>query len=202
MSQAELNALIVANIQDLDAAAHHLDKVLQHSIADAIDECLGDLIKKAAWHGEPGWNDETAWLAHTAWQRPDQGEDEYSAYFEFDIDDRKLDERDAYRLTQLVGKAHARVGFRWVQQPMKDAIWKKVAGACTSEIQELRGHGFEYRERDGTFFLPIVVDPVELASALADEDVSRALGAFAKAVQIMQASAPVFDRLLSKLVVD
>lgn len=202
MSQAELNALIVANIQDLDGAAHHLDQVLQHSIAEAIDERLEDLIKQAAWHGEPGWNEETAWLAPKAWHRPEQGEDEYSAYFEFDVDNKKLDARDAYRLTQLVGKAHARVGFRWVQQPMKDALWKKVAGTSTTEIQELRGLGFEYRERDGTFFLPVVVDAEKLASALADEDLPAALDAVAKAFDVMQASVRAFDRLLSKLVVE
>lgn len=202
MSQAELNALIVANIQDLDAAAHHLDQELQHLIADAIDERLGDLIKEAAWHGEPGWNDETAWTAPKAWHRPDRGEDEYSAYFEFDVDDRKLGERDAYRLTQLVGKGHARVGFRWAQQPMRNAAWAKIVGESSADIQAVRDYGFQYRERDGTFFLPIVVHPGELASALADEEISRALGSFAKAFEIMQASVPVFDRLMMKLVAE
>ncbi|HEV2081811.1 MAG TPA: hypothetical protein VGR32_05075 [Brevundimonas sp.] len=202
MSQAELNALIVANIQDLDAAAHHLDQVLQHSIAEAIDERLEDLIKQAAWDGAPGWNDGDAWVAPKAWHRPDHGADEYSAYFECDVDDKKLDARDAYQLTQLVGKAHARRGFRWVQQPMGNAAWAKIAGKCLAEIQELRSLGFEYREKDGTFFLPIVVDPDELASALADDDISRALGSVDRGFETMQTAVRVFNRLLTNLVVD
>lgn len=79
---------------------------------------------------------------------------------------------------------------------MKDAIWKKAVGVCISEIQELRSLGFEYRERDGTFFLPIVVDPGELAAALAEEDIPRALGAFANGFEILRSSASSFDGLL------
>lgn len=91
MSQAELNALIVANIQDLDGASHHLEYRLQQEVADAIDERLAVLIKEAGWAGDPGWMDEGAWMAPKSWRLPDEGEDEYAAFFEFDVDDRKLD---------------------------------------------------------------------------------------------------------------
>lgn len=196
MSQAELNALIVANIQDLDGASHHLEYVLQHEVADAIDETLLALLREAGWAGVSDWKEETVWAAPKTWHRPDEGEDDYIAYFEFDVDDKQLDERDAYRLTQLVGKAHARVGFRWVQHGVTNRIWRKAVGARPSEIQELRSLGFEYRERDGTFFLPIILDAGELAAALADEDIPAALGSFARSLAVLQTSVGAFDRLL------
>lgn len=115
MSQAELNALIVANIQDLDGAAYQLDNVLQPEVGEALDELARRFCKDAGWAGEFDYSDSELWVAPSTWVKAQAEGDAYPPQrcgFTHDDDDRG--ELDYFWLTQLVGQGRARLGFAWV----------------------------------------------------------------------------------------
>lgn len=199
MSQAELSALIIANIQDLDGAAHHLEQTLQSEIGEALDEAARRFCSEMRWSGKFSWDDDELWVAPTSWSTEDAGGSSYpSQRFAFTHDSDDLGELDYFWLTQLVGKGRARLGFAWVRSGISRSRWKKALAGRTDLIEEIRRRGFSYDEKQGTFFLPVVIDADRLARAFAEE----ALQPFEAALRKLAEDRDIFERLVAETPVD
>ncbi len=200
MAQPDLNALIVANIVDLDAAAFHLDNRLQHEIGEALDDVSAKRIGELGWEGVTDWNDDAIWAAPKEWRKSDGSPgDEYACQFSFEASSTADGEADYFWLTQLVGMGRATLGFRWARNDISKARWRKAVGQQTDLIGDIRGLGFVYGEKDGSFFLPVVIDPTKLSSALMEESPEQALEQpLADAFSLLVRSKALFDSLLER----
>lgn len=202
MSEPALNALIVSNIKDLDAAAYHLEITLQAEVAAALDAVADRVRGEAGWDGASDWFDDAITIAPKTWRLEGEAEGGHKAQFELDHDDDALGARDYFWLTKLVGHGHARLGFRWSRSNVTKARWKKALAQKSEFIEEARKRGFTYFEKDGSFFLPVVIDVHQLAAAFAEETPEQALAPFENAVRALIEAEPFFDRLLAAVVVD
>lgn len=203
MAQAELNALIVTNLQDLEGAASHLQNVLQVEIGAAIDELIKTLQSDVAWNGECDWNDDGLWVAPKTWLKPEAGiGDDYLCHFSFEHDEDAKNEMDSFWLSQLVGVGQAKLGFRWSRNDVAKGRWRKAVGQQSDLIAQLRDLGFAYVETNGSFFLPVRVDISTLSRAVADEAPEQALQPLRDAFQRLVDAKPVFDALLAAVVVE
>jgi hypothetical protein len=203
MSQAELNALIVANIADLDAAATQLER-LHVEVGAALDDLVTKLSGERGWDRYADWNDVAIWVAPKDWRKPDSAtDDDHKCEFSFDVSDPVQDEADSFWLTQFVGKGHAQLGFRWSRNDVTKAKWRKAVGQHTDLLGSIRSLGFVYGEKDGSFFLPVVIDPTQLSAALAEESPEQALQQpVADAFAILDRSKTLFDSLLKRTIAE
>jgi hypothetical protein len=203
MSQAELNALIVTNIADLDAAARQLGR-LEAEVGDALDELVTRLSRERGWDSYAEWNDDEIWVAPRDWRNPGSSTDEdHKCEFSFDVSDPIQAEADSFWLTQFVGKGYAQLGFRWSRNDITKARWRKAVSQHTDLIADIRGLGFGYGEKDGSFFLPLVIDPTQLSAALAEESPEQALQQpLADAFAVLDRAKSLFDSLLERVSVE
>lgn len=197
MAQADLNSLIVSNLKDLDAVTRHLEDMLHPLVGEAIDEVVERHRTKAHWEGESAWNDDGTWLAPKVWRKPEGSSgDEFFCQFSFEVDSEAEDEKDGYWLSQLLGLGHAKLGFRWVRNDVGKLRWRKSVGANTTLIADLRGLGFNYDEKSGSFFLPVIIEPSAMSDALAQETPQLALQPMKDALDTLVRSQAKFDELL------
>jgi hypothetical protein len=197
MAHADLNALIVANLKDLDAVACHLQQTLQPAVGDAMDEILEEHRIKAGWEGHADWDVDGAWLAPKDWRKKaGSAGDEFLCRFSLEADSEAEDDKDGYWLSQLLGLGHAKLGFRWGRKNVSKVRWRTIVGANTSIIGDLRGEGFSYDENNGSFFLPVILNPSEMSEALAQETAQLALGPLQNALDTLVRAKPKFDELL------
>jgi hypothetical protein len=205
MSDADLHALIVNNLADLDAAVRRVWFTLEPAVAEAIDKIIDESREQAGWDGEVGWQDKGCWLAPSDWKK--SGEvvrgDSHKCRFWLDsgLDDTietigTEKSKDAFWLTRLLGIGDGRLGFRWSRNDVRRLAWRKLVSEETKLISTLRAKGFEYEEGDGSFYLPVKVDQAALAAALAAETPVEALGPLRKALQTLVDAKPDFDALL------
>ena len=205
MSQSDLDALLVANIGDLNAAASHVEHVLQVEVAAAIDDLAKKLRSNLGWEGEEDWSgDWSIWAAPKEWLDTGIGpkDDDYNSQFSFEVDDQKNEASDQFWLAQLVGCGQAQLGFRWSRNNLSPKRWGKALGQKTDLIAKVRGLGFSYRESDGSFFLPIRVDRTELAKAVSEESAVQALQPLRDAYDRLAEAKPVFDELIAAIHID
>jgi len=203
MSEPALNALIVSNIRDLDAAAYHLTNSLQPEIARALDEVADPLRTEAGWDGEADWNNDGIWLAPMDWRSPDgDGPEDHMCTFWLTHDFDELEQQDTFWLTELVGEGRAKLGFCWSRENVNKPRWRKELAKNSALIEEARKLGFSYFEKSGQFFLPVTISAAELARAVAEEAPEQALKPFEDALRKLIAVKPFFDRLLAAVVVD
>ena len=204
MSQPDLDALLVANIGDLNAAASHLEHVLQVEVAAAIDDLINNLRSNLRWDGEEDWSgDCSIWVAPKDWLKADAGPgDDYNCQFSFEVDDEKKEASDPFWLAQIVGCGQAQLGFRWSRNNVPPKRWGKLVGQKTDLIAKLRGLGFSYREADGSFFLFVKVGQTELANAMSEESAVQALRPIRDAFDRLVDAKPVFDELIAAIDID
>lgn len=203
MSQADLNALIVANLRDLEGAASHVANVLQKEIGSAINDVVKRLKADAGWDGEVDWGDDGIWVAPKTWLKDDVNVgDKYLCQFSFEADDEVKDELDFFWLSQLVGAGQARLGFRWSRNHVTKGRWRKAVGQQTNLIAKLRSLGFTYVEASGSFFLPVTVEAAELTKAVADESPDQALQPIRDAFQRLVEASALFDQLIETIVIE
>jgi hypothetical protein len=197
MAQPELDRLIVSNLADLDAAAQHVDNVIQPAIAEALNRILETFLHKGEWVGLADWPDEGIWLASEDWRKPgDHTGDDYLCQFCLEVSLGRGDEKDKFWLTQLLGIGDRTLGLRWTRNDVGKRAWRRVVGQQQQIIAKLRARGFDYQEAEGSFFLPVRVDQSALTQAVGDESPELALAPFTDALQACTNAKPDFDALL------
>lgn len=203
MSQVDLSALIVANLRDLEGAASYVANVLQNEIGSAIDDVVKRQKVDAGWDGEVSWEKNGIWVAPQTWRKDDVSVgDKYLCQFWFSAEDDAKDDLDFFWLSQLVGVAQTRLGFRWSRNNVAKGRWRKAVGQETDLIAKLRSLGFCYEEASGTFFLPVTVAVAELTKAVADESPDQALQPLRDAFQRLVEAKVLFDQLVEAAVIE
>jgi len=202
MSTDELDALIVRNLSDLDAAAKRLDQDIESRIGKVIDRIAEAWAREQGWEGKFDFEPTTLWVAPTEW-RSTEGKAAAEAFLGFfelwtgfgDNFDTKA-ENDYFWLTRLCGAGRGKIGFRWAYGQSLGAAkprWKKFVQPY---VERIRKTAFTYEEGSGLFFMPIRIEVEALAAAIVDDTIEEALQPFCKALNLLLTAKPEFDALL------
>lgn len=197
----ELDAFIVRHIKDFNIAAKRMEFEIAALVAQAINGIAADWAMRQRWDGVFEWHggSDTLWFAPREWKVPGSEDDAYYLWFQLDaaaVDDFKVGmEYDYNWLVRLTGVGTGRLGFhcRVDTSQFGKSNWKRfVAG----RLDWILAGGFAFQEKSGDFFLPVKVDHIELADAIADDDVEAAMEPVRAALALVKELRPEFDRLL------
>lgn len=198
MSQPELDRLILKNLADLDAAAQHVTNELQSAVARAMDQIVEKFLRDREWAGLADWSEKGIWLASEDWRKQgDHTGDDYQCQFVLDESLGQGEAKDTFWLTQLLSIGDRALGLRWSRNDVKRNQWRNLVGQQQAIIAKLRALGFDYEEREGSFFLPVRVDQSALAQAAGDESLDLALTPLSDGLQVCINAKPDFDALLA-----
>jgi hypothetical protein len=198
MNQPELARLIISNLGDLDAAAKHIQDDLQPAVDDAIDDILKTFRSVKNWTVERRLkSNQNDWLAPEDWRRKgDQAGNDYYCRFETASIVKQGRSECHFFLTQLLGIGGQKFGLRWTRNGVSRRLWAKAVGQQNEIIAALRSRGFLYEEKDGSFFLEIVISQHELADAFSDGSSELPLGPLKVGLETCFNAKSDFDALL------
>lgn len=204
MPDPELDALIVKNIGDLDAAARYLGEDLKPRLGAAMDEVFQTFWRKSDWEGSANWDEDETWIAARDWRDPEgsKGNEFKCKVWLWGVAGQGGGE-DHFWLTYLLGAGVQSLGLQWNRTNLRNKrAWRRTVSLQRDIVARLRAHGFEYEEALGTFLLPVRIDRDELATALQDESPEQALGPLEQALRQLLEAKDDFDALLASAIED
>ena len=198
MSTPEVDALIVENLADLDAAVKHLTRI-EGEVFSAIDKLVTRWAKDNGWKSNFNYLEEEAWIAHSSWISKDGEDDEFQArlWLDVGIGDTQEGEpnEDWYYLTRLCGAGVGQIGFRFSQEILKASKYKKMV----KDVARLAQATAFTAEEKGSFYMPIKLDITTLAAAIRNEAIGDALGPVRQALDNVASAKPAFDKIIATL---
>jgi hypothetical protein len=203
----DLDALIIRNLGDLDAASCHLMHKIQPRVEKAIDKFAENWASKHKWKGEFDFSEEGVWIAPPDWQTEEK---DWLGTFWLDVgpndswDDKPGE--DSFWLTRLCQKGRGVLGFRWYREggiPTTEAKWKKFVRESGNTDTPTGKKGFVYEigakgfacEDSGLFFTDFKIDADKLITAMQDDDFETALEPMQDALDRLAKAKPEFDKM-------
>ncbi len=198
----ELDALIVSNLGDLDAAAHRLWHEIQPHVASEMDKLAKEWVAKNQWKGICDWSESGLWVAPPNWESDEDGwlGKFHLLYGEGDTggDPTFKPEEDIFWLTRLCHKSRGQLGFRWCYDgglAMRPARWKAFLRANPKITEDIAKKGFAV-ESTGYCFKTFEVDSEILAASIKTGDIQDALTPMQKVLDLLAESKSEFDDML------
>ncbi len=204
MSSAQMDALIVRHLADIDTAAKRIIHNVQVEVGKALDEVAEEWADAQGWTGVFEWDENELALYPPEWGYKEPGSEDTSrsAYFYLYAgqgdDFGETSDLDQFWLTRLTGSGRGQLGFWWEYEKgvvaPRGKRWKQFV---RSYIERLQGKGFTYDEESGLFFLPVRVDREALALAIENETIEDALEPLKKALDLCLGAKAIFDEMLA-----
>jgi hypothetical protein len=200
----DMDALIVRHLTDIESASKRIKDDIENNVWKALDDIvepwLGEVqfLTYKAYYG----SNEYSIYAPNNWRIPDSDDkDKFFGSFWIDAFDYAKNEigwNNEFWLPQLCGLGVGPTGICWGADysnfNMTKSGWKTFLVPHVSRIRE---HGFNYVQKEGTFFLPFTVDSEALAVAIEGNNIEDALlGPLSKALQVIKKAKPDFDSLI------
>jgi hypothetical protein len=196
MEQNELDALIVANIGDLEAAlvraTEKTDLIINSSAWEILKTSLsgGEYFFEDDEDSDP----EETWFAPVSWLDEDEDSDPWF----------RLTAGDASNFqTWLACYAAPRsemeaIGIHWYTDKLYIRDYKAILSTHTSDLEKIEQAGFR---RDGyRIFLPIFFDVSKLSEGFRNGDLTEALQPIVLAAEALMRAEPSFQRLRDSIV--
>ena len=201
MSTDDLDALIVQNLRDLDAATKRLYFEIQPRVAVTINKIASSWAKQNKWIGGYDWWGEEdregeLWVAPPEWKPKN---DKPAFYLDLGQGDDEGDKPsdDFFWLTRLCRSGNGLICLRWYDFQgvnAKKPEWKKFIKSYVTKIERT---GFSYEDQTALFSsAPIIVNAEELAKSIVDDTLDQALKPFQKALDNLMAAKPAFDEMI------
>jgi hypothetical protein len=200
MSSPELEKLLVEHLSDMDSAAKQIT-MLQIKVFRELGELVERWTTKTTWSGKFDYMEDELWLAPEDWRSPgtDKDEHRFQAWFQMEVGagdtESEKPEEDFFYLTRLCGQGTGQVGFRFRQDITTKGRWRKsfkdLAGSLSTTAFLV--------DAEPSFFLPVRLDSAELAGALLEQDIERALRPMDTVLEQLIAAKPAFDTIVAAL---
>ena len=195
-----LNALVIRNIADIEAAMKHAQERIGPRIWEEASRVMQAACEARDWTSFADIKDEDVWIADRAWLMPDQRKPK--ADFFLGLDERTSGNNDGENswLATFVasGPNGATMAF-WLDQRILGAgAWKKLVKSNDGIVADLRGLGFSVDDDDDRrLYLPVVLDWEQLARAFETDDFDAVMEPVGTAVGNALVAADVLERLRS-----
>lgn len=191
MDTTELDALIVRNLDDLDAIGQRIEHI-EAALWAALGELVKDWAKGSGWRADA--EDDDVWLAPPGWQQ--RGRDEFFVlgWGPGDTGEGGLGE-PWFDLTRLTGAGRGRLclWLRWNE--FNDPAW---TGVAKGQIDVLKTAGFTLTDKKLLPYIDCTPLAGAVAHGLADGDLRTAYAGVTRALDVARAAIPVLDPLLKK----
>lgn len=199
----EAGALAIRNIGVIEQAYKLIDEQITVEIFFIVEKIIGESLPKE-WvkilpyldsHGQFG---DGSWFAPQEWRDGDK--EDWSGCFE--VWAEAPEGGSEWNLTQLCGQGESEMGFRWSSDnrlEMSKGVWKKFAFQQHGKRPDLAKLGFRYEEKNGSWFIPLLVDENRLADAYAEEDMESVLEpAIKRCLNCILQALPEFNSIIEE----
>lgn len=194
----ELDALVIRNIADIEAAMNHAIKEVGPRIWEQAAQVVQEMCDPESWVVVSDVANDDVWFAHRSWLMADQRKPK--ADFWIGLDERlpESGEGENSWLATFVasGPNGATMAFWLDQRILGAAAWKKLVKANDALVAELRGLGFSVDDdNDRRLYLPVMLDRELLARSFETEDFEVVMEPARIAVTNATKATPVLLRL-------
>jgi hypothetical protein len=194
----ELDALVIRNIADIEAAMNHAIKEIGPRIWEEVARVTQEMCDSETWITASDIANDDLWFADRSWLMADQRKPKPDFWLGLDERLSEIDEGENSWLATFVasGPNGATMAF-WLDQRILGAgAWKKLVKANDALVAELRGLGFSVDDDDDRrLYLPVVLDRELLARSFETEDFDLVMEPARIAVANATKAAPVLVRL-------
>ena len=200
MSVAEAGAVIIRNIDELEAAVRHVRANMEPSLGRALAAILDRKRKAMGWDGEiEGDLEGPAWFAPKEWKAPGDDQNNHDLFVEFnrkDCDDGDSTDTWVGAFCEFAGSC---VQFALDTNTQGVRSWRAILRNETEIVDELRALGFRCDPRTGELTLRLVIERDLLAQAFTANEFDLALEPAALALDRIQMAREPLDRLVAAI---
>lgn len=198
MSDTTVGAVIVRNIDELEAAL----RFVRGSMSDALGHAVADLVEERrrafGWNGEIAQDlNEGIWFAPSEWRTANDDEDNYDLYVEFEETDCLDGEEAETWIGAFCGFAGSGIRFRLKTNALGQRDWKALLRNEANLADQLVDAGFLCDPKNGELAALISIELDKLADAFADEEFEEALQPIGWAIEKLAKSRPILDQLVT-----
>lgn len=192
----QLNALLVRNIGDIEAAVRHTADVVDKRLWEEAADQVGDILDEA-WFTKLNVDETEVLFAKLSWLDPEKPDQPNAKIW---LDERLETESDFTWLAEFLaaGPKSGKVALFFDQNLITKAQWKKHLKERLDVIGKLNDNGFIYDGSDGALFLPVVLNRETLAKAFEKDDFTEALTPLSDALRAVVTSAELLDQLVAE----
>lgn len=198
MSDLSAGAVIVRHIEELEAAVRYARGPMAKALGHAVAELLEEQKLALGWTGEiPSDLNEHIWLAPSEWRTPNDTENNYDLFIEFDETTCLDGEETETWIGSFGGFAGASVRLVLSTNALGARNWKALLRSEVALIDQLLECGFLCDAKKGELAALMTFNRDALAQAFADDDFDKALLPLAQAVERIVKARPLLDQLVS-----
>jgi len=197
----ELDALIIRNIGDIEAAIKRAATIENRLLSESADAM--EAVRAAHdWDGGLDPEQKAAlWIAPKSWRlgQSSRAGRTHFAFFDFGVVDGPEGNNDAGGIASLLGVSPT-ASF-WVVACTINYLSSRQAKSLYTEnvktFDDLLLLGFQYNSKEQFFSVNVLLDQEYVAKAVLSDDFSDAMKPLASALKQIEVAFPLFDHLVS-----
>lgn len=194
MQRSELNALIVRNIGDLEAAFERIESDIDPFLNNESWKTLKSALEKAEYFFEDSKKSDERWFAPRSWLDADEDSD---PWFKLWVCDSGVFYSSIASYIAPKSNRDA-IGIQWRCDCLYLRDYKRILIDHAKDLEKIEQAGFH---RDGIdIYFPISFDADKLAEGFKEGNFSEALSPIAKAAEALELAMPAFQRLRDAIV--
>ena len=191
----KLNAMIVRNIDDIDAAYSRATNEIETALTREVAAIFSEAAKSESWEGsDDDASLDELWLAPAEWwsEGQDDEDEEYDLFLTLGYDGKA----DLTWLATFLGSGDLRLGIFLDSNALTESRWRKLVRSLDPGlINKLAAAGFSVDASKGFIALYVKIDKEALAKGFEDGDIAESLGPIADALAQAVKARPVLDEL-------
>ncbi len=201
MSDANVGAVIVNHIDELEAALRYAHTTMQPMLEKAAASVIEDKRDELGWAGAaPADFDEAQWLAPEDWRMGGASEED-DFYLSFSLQTAPCidgNEPETW-LGTIAGFAGAGIRLSATTDALRQRGWKAFLKSQGPLLDELVSRGFLYDPKAGDVALTITINRENLAAGFEDDTLETALEPLAHAIDRVSSARPALDQLVEAI---
>lgn len=198
--QAELDALVIRNIGDIEAAMKHAIEVLDPRVWEEVGKALVGACEPRTHYASADAEGREVWLADRSWLVSNSLSTDPDADFWLGLDQRTSlggEGENSWLASFTASGPNGATVALWVDQKIVGKPrWKKIVRSADDLIEELHAAGFDVVEDDDRkLCIPVSFERDALVAAFTSEDFVSAMRPLTDAVHKAITATPLLERL-------
>jgi hypothetical protein len=194
MDANELDALIAANIGDLEAVIRRVSEKIDPRVNSEAWQSLKKALSHSDFHFDDGDDPDDAWFAPRSWLNEEGDSDPW-----FELNARDGSGLDTWLACYVApGTEREAIGIQWHYNNLYARDYSAILESHLDELRLIEQAGFH---RDGkSIYLPISFSVAEFEEGFRQGDLTEALAPVAVAAVALEQALPSFQRLRDAMI--